>query len=210
MISDLVDRNCDGKVRIVFIGDSIVYGFGDERNKGGYVGRLDQKLRNKYLRIKKFAVSGITTQLLLKQIKSKMSKRKKNLYNILIEADAVIVDVGRNDYWDRKTPEYTANTIKRIMNYIRNYKDYSIPPYVTASTLIHVKKTKIQQYNFVLQLNKRIYNRKDIGCVINQHEFPQSILSADGLHPNAKGYTYIYRQLLKQLKNELVNAMLEN
>ena len=41
------DRNCDGEIRIVFTGDSLVFGIGDtaNKNKGGYVLRVGKKLK---------------------------------------------------------------------------------------------------------------------------------------------------------------------
>ena len=75
-IGPFIDYNCDTKSKIVFTGDSIVYGRGDidHHNHGGFVARLGE--RHPEASMVNIGVPGITSRRLL-------SGFKKNLRNLI-------------------------------------------------------------------------------------------------------------------------------
>ena len=114
-VGNLPDFNCDGEINIVVIGDSLVSGYGDtaNNNKGGYVLRAQSSLQQ--ATVKNFGVPGLNTvQLLLNLGKAFRGTSYLALAAALVEADLVVLDLGRNDRWFFGVP---LQTFRRITLY---------------------------------------------------------------------------------------------
>lgn len=206
--SCFVDLNKDKEIKILFIGDSFIKGVGDINNTGGYVSRLkkDFKANFKKVNVVKIARPGRTTKEVFTYIKQNIYKNK-NILSKIHDTDAIILDVGRNDYWGKQSPLYSITVLKRLVKFLKQNCGSKRKPFVTASTLIHVANSKPAQLNFVKQFNYELLKNPLITGEILQHTFPTTILGDDGLHPTPLGYTYIYKQVKEQMFTSLYNIM---
>ena len=95
------DWNCDQQFKITFTGDSIVQGVGDERNvnNGGYVLRLRRRLGQNVVG---FGIPGIHTDGLLRALQREFESGNRDVIRKFKNADVIVIDVGRNDYWDEE------------------------------------------------------------------------------------------------------------
>ncbi len=203
------DFNCDQKLNIVFIGDSVVYGVGDSVNKGsgGYVLRIQKKypnFTNKQVRVTALGFPGVTSQGLLSKIKKIYKNRNKSgvkkSFNRMNEADIIVIDVGRNDFWNKDPVIYTFNNIKRLVEFLD-----SILPKLNAKSLVFINTSTLIptsrdfQVPFITKLNtllsKYPYTR------IKQ-KLDVRLLNSDGLHPSSKGYISIANTVFSQLTNQ--------
>lgn len=190
-IGNFIDYNCDGKISIVGLGDSFVKGRGDlelKRNPG-YMGRLALRFTNAHFT--KLAFPGITTHDLLAKTKEEFERRpKKKFAKTIGTADILIIDVGRNDFFDDDAPEFTVATLKRLNAYIQ------------AKTKLIYKSTPLLAIAFLAPTPRRfqqpvvdtinaqllefrsesfpVYLRFDLLDVLN--------ISVDGIHPAAPGH----------------------
>jgi lysophospholipase L1-like esterase len=191
LVDSLVDYNCDGKHVISVVGDSIVFGTGDDLNgdRGGYPLRL-QRIFPKS-EVNSFGYRGITTGQLISYYKRLFAKRGQNAeVRSLGESDVVIVDVGRNDYFNRNSSTLTATTIKRLILTLSTElgKRYGSPP-LFASTVLPLTRREIdlgfiQQVNMVLL---RIRGR-EFPAFLRFDTLSPQLLGVDGLHPTSSGY----------------------
>lgn len=209
IVPRFVDYNCNQEIKIVFIGDSFVRGIGDTNNKGGYVLKLKEDFNDRGVVVTKVGFAGITTQQLLRKFKDTLSK-KGEIYKKVVDADVIIMDIGRNDFWDKRKPLYSITTLKRLIKFLEeNLTENETSPFITSSTLMHVINKKVKQLSFIKQFNALLLAQPDMSSrIIRQHSFHTAILSPDGLHPSAYGYTYIYKKLKKQIRKALYTHLL--
>lgn len=201
----MIDFNCNGKLKIAITGDSIVSGVGDEvytEKKSGYVLRLGQLLRAK---VTNLGIAGITSGGLLRAFMRNIDKERTS--RLLRDADIIIIDVGRNDYWlEDSSPEEVARNIERTIAFLRKKlktRDLGVRPFFMVSTLIPTERSF--QQPFVDQVNSalRRFNSRELPLhIFFDTNFSTSILSEDGLHPNAEGYDTIAIFLKRFLKND--------
>lgn len=204
-----IDYNCDQKLEITFVGDSIVYGRGDfdNGNKGGYVIRLQDKFKkyNKklHVRFNSIGYPGVTSSGLRAKLMKIYKQRRgstKAAFNKLAMSDIIIFDVGRNDYWDHNPVEYTVNNIRRSIEYL-----YSILPHLNGSPLVIISSSVLipvgreYQVPFVTELNKKLRGLKYTRF---SHKFDVNLLTGDRLHPSSKGYTVLANSFYSQLINK--------
>ncbi|MGI6681007.1 MAG: SGNH/GDSL hydrolase family protein [Bdellovibrionota bacterium] len=207
-----VDRNKDKKIRILFIGDSFVRGVGDVNNKGGYTTKLNNDFRantKRKVRITKIARPGATVAQILSHIKQNIYKNPTMLRKIY-NADAIILDMGRNDFWDRRNRNNvrrSITTLRRLIKFLRTESGAKVKPFITVSTLAHVSTKKPKQLNFIKSFNTELLKYPKISGIILQHQLPTTILSEDGLHPSPLGHNYIYSQVRTQMLTTLYNKM---
>lgn len=204
----LIDVNCDGKLKISFFGDSVVRGTGDEvfDGLGGYPKRMNNFIPN--IKAINLGVPGITTEQLLHRIKrNEISslfplKKAKN-------SDIVIIDVGRNDFWTRTIyPEGTWRNIRRIVTEVRLRlaNEYGIQPHVFVARMFPVdpefEPKRIIQKPFLDALNRLLRTRAGhrVPGYINFEQLQDIDLNIDGLHPTSLGY----KMMAEFLSNFLV------
>lgn len=216
-IAGYIDWNCDGKLKITALGDSIVSGRGDTDNgeRGGYVLRLRKTLERKKLPAEVVArgYPGKGTARLISLMRQEQLKRGvQRLERALRGADLVIVDIGRNDWWLEMSPGQTARNIKRIATLAgRMGAAGGVAPLVVIAKLIPNERlewrNKVTQQKFVLLVNEAL-------MLLNQERYPVAVpfdqlppygylqdpprLDA-GVHPTSRGYDILGEILIKFL-----------
>ena len=205
-IRGIADLNCDGKLQITFVGDSIVTGFGDTENKnrGGYVLRLQQKFPD--VTFKSVAANGLKTGGLIELLTRAFDSTEApvTLAN-LKESDVVILDMGRND---RLVPKPVRDTYKALQlagsKIRRGVKRFSgFEPLVVTSVMMIPGRPYIAP--FVRKLNAIILesNSPDHPSDLRFDRVKSSFLSNDKLHPSSKGYEALSKVAEKYLLTEL-------
>lgn len=191
LVNKLIDFNCDGEHRVSVIGDSIVFGTGDERNQGqgGYVLRLQSAFPDST--VNGFGYPGITTNRLLAYYKNLFAKEPcgKEITQ-LGKSDIIIIDIGRNDYFNRNSSTLTANTIKRLTLYLSTEleKRYGTAP-LFVSTILPLTRREID-LGFIKQVNMVLLRirGKSFPAFLKFDTLSPALLGTDGLHPTSAGY----------------------
>ena len=206
-IDGVPDHNCDGKVEIVVMGDSLAYGFGDtqNRNKGGYVLRAARTLRN--VTFINFAKRGAFTKDVLSILSNAFTKHTlPEVESALANADYVIIDVGRNDRWLFKPVIASYRNVKRAVSMIeRGAIDLEkIPPVIIPAVLMLPNRGA--QAPWVVEFNGyvRLGNRRSHIPDLRFDLVSKYLLSEDQIHPTSKGYAALSRvfvNFLKKLKS---------
>lgn len=205
-IDGLIDYNCDQKLKIVAVGDSVVAGIGDSRNgyKGGYVKRLKRDFPR--ADVAGMGFPGYSSGHLLQDFTAALNepgtgKTKKTLEN----ADLIIIDVGRNDYWDEKDAGLTVRNIVRLVKLFKEKLGTKLdtPPWVTIAYMLPTKRSF--QWTFLIQINYYLshLNPANFKVELNFNKIPVSALSWDGIHPSSKGYAEMEAMIRKYLKGQL-------
>lgn len=203
-IGEFLDFNCDHHLRLAIIGDSIVYGRGDDLNgdQGGYALRIDQAVE--HLEVFPLGYPGITTDILLRRLKQDLPFGSRSAIRSATKRnDLIVVDVGRNDFWAGNPPELTARNIKRIVVYLREtLSRKGVTPLVVAATLIPNLRTNVinemTQHYFVEMVNNVLLqmNSADFPVLLRFDRMPESYLQRGlrydaGLHPTSGGYNFL-------------------
>jgi lysophospholipase L1-like esterase len=190
-VAGLPDANCDGKAVVAVLGDSLVAGIGDWRHggKGGYVLRAAQKFPEAIFL--NFGEGGATATNIIFDIERAFEGRgHATLRAGIIEADLIVLDVGRNDQWTAKTPLATRRNLKRIQTLIQsNVKRVTghTPLVVTAVLMI---PKRVRQAPWIGELNGllRASNSTKAPTDLRFDVIPKRFLSADRIHPTSTGY----------------------
>lgn len=197
LIDGLIDYNCNQAGKISITGDSFVKGVGDSKSKGGYVGRVEDNFAN--FRFTETGVNGVTTARLLSNFK-RFLPRHKTTYNRSINSDIMIIDVGRNDYWQKVQPSMVVRNIKRLVKFLKsNLVDdrADAAPKIFVSALLPTKRSF--QAPFIREVNRLLLKQKGakLPVYLRFDKLSQNIVGEDGLHPTARGYTKIASFLTK-------------
>ena len=191
LIDGLVDYNCDGKHQISVTGDSIVFGTGDtlNDNQGGYVLRLKRTFKSS--KVFNFGYPGITTNHLLSYYKTLFVKTpKSDQITQLGQSDIVIIDVGRNDYFNRNSSTLTATTIKRLTVFLSTelQKKFGTSP-LFVTTILPLTRRELD-LGFIKQVNMVLLKIRgqSFPAYLRFDKLSPTLLSADGLHPTSAGY----------------------
>jgi len=205
-IREIADLNCDGKLQITFVGDSIVTGFGDteNRNRGGYVLRLQQKFAD--VIIKSVAVNGLKTGGLIELLTNALEKNLSPMnQTILMESDVVILDMGRNDRLVPKPVKDTYKALQLAGNKIRKNvrKLAGFEPLIVTSVMMIPGRPYIAP--FVRKLNSIILggNSPERPADLRFDKVSGAFLSKDKLHPSSKGYEALSKVAEQYLLTEL-------
>jgi len=196
LVDSLVDYNCDGKHQISVTGDSIVFGTGDERNdnRGGYVLRLRGAFPSS--QVSGFGYPGITTAQLFSYYRRLFTRDPQNAeIQRLGASDLVIIDVGRNDYFNRNSSTLTATTIKRLTGFLSSELEKrfgSAPLFVT--TVLPLSRREID-LGFIKQINMVLLKLRgrELPAFLRFDTLSPTLLSSDGLHPTSAGYDVLGR-----------------
>lgn len=209
-INGFVDYNCDGKIRIAFTGDSIVWGVGDNSaSEYGYVGRIQARFPS--IQVENLGIPGISSDRLLRAF-------KKNLRAALAgetiikttDLDALIVAVGVNDYWRKRPAAESALNISRIVRFLRAElgKDGKIPPLISVSEVLPTNRAFQEPFVVALNLEVKRLFPKVVPYLFTHQKFPRRLLTPDGLHPSAEGYSYLAREFMRNLRGSMAKLAL--
>jgi lysophospholipase L1-like esterase len=206
LIGGFVDYNCDQVLKVAITGDSIVYGIGDdslEDDGGGYVTRLKEYYPS--MTIENLGVPGATSLQLFRAFKTNLTKEPPGVTRLKsMDADIYIIDVGRNDYWNRQSPELTVRNIRRLVRYLKEtltLQDGTSPLFVVSRL---IPTSRAFQKPFVDGINKALVKQAStqLPAYLRFDTFNAKLLTSDGLHPSAEGYD----ALAKILKNHLIKS----
>lgn len=195
-IDGMIDFNCDGRLKIAITGDSVVKGDGDSpaRPPGGYVTRLAERFpKASFVNL---GIDGVTSFGLLRNFTQILGKGgTASLKRLVKEADLIIIDVGRNDYFQKHPASYTINNIERLVKLFRRKlaDPAGSAPFVAISTLIPT--TRSFQQPFVAEVNRFLITSRspNLPVYIRLDGLPLSDINFDGIHPNSLGYDEIAR-----------------
>lgn len=205
----LIDWNCDGQIKVVVVGDSIVYGRGDldNNNRGGWVKRLGPALRLPAAR--NLGVPGITSSRLYSRLARKLRNPNDPLRVQAIDADVFIVAVGTNDFFDHGDPSLTAREIKRIVSLARKRlgSNGHVTPYVLVAKL--TPTTRGFQRSFIENVNRLLarYRSEALPSHLRFDLMSEDFVSFDGIHPISSGYEQLSTIAAQYLKREGTSAM---
>ena len=158
-----------------------------------------------FSRTANIGVSGITSERLLREFKRHLSKKKVGeTKRKFAEADLVIIDVSRNDYWKNIRPTQTVNNIRRLVKYLSKQTSLNskVPPLVVVTT--PAPTTRGFQRPFIQEVTRLLLK-------LNSSKFPVHIrfdrlstkyISEDGLHPTKQGYKKMGKMVLKYLNGK--------
>ena len=177
-IDGLRDVNCDGKLTIVAFGDSITEGAGDEYQAGGYPTRLQGYFPN--TEVINMGVGGETTDLGIIRAQS-----------ALPAADYVIVLEGINDRWANPSVKRTCNNLYGILDIAASRG--AVP--LLGKVLRPGWYQRAKLIKWADSINARIKRQIDI-------PFSNIHISKDGLHPDARGYEAMAKQVAKVLRRQ--------
>lgn len=203
-VGRLPDFNCDGNSVVVVIGDSLVYGVGDSinNNRGGYILRAQERLP-----LVEFVNQGVpglrTLQMITRIRKAFANGSQSKLASSLLEADLIILDVGRNDRWLFGLPEAALRNIKRARQMITSEvtkRGYPAPLVVTA---VLMYPNRGSQGPWVKELNELIIKSANdqYPADLRFDQVSKRLLSPDNVHPTSKGYTAMAEVFFKYLLN---------
>jgi lysophospholipase L1-like esterase len=191
LVSGLPDANCDGKIVVTVLGDSLVAGIGDveHSNKGGYVLRAAEHFPD--ATFYNLGEGGATATDLIFDLERAFSGRgHRRLLNAVTTADLIVVDVGRNDQWRFKTPLATRRNLQRVHDIIQNnLKRLTGHNTLVVTARLMIPK-RLRQAPWIGELNGllRSSNRKNAPTDLRFDTVPKRYLSEDRIHPTSQGY----------------------
>ncbi len=205
LVGGLVDFNCDGEHKISVVGDSFVFGTGDEQNggQGGYVLRVGRTLPS--TAVNNYGLPGITTAQLLSHHKQLFARDPRSSeIKQLGTSDIVIIDVGRNDYFNRNSSTLTATTIKRLTLFlsVELEKRFGTSP-LFITTVLPLTRREID-LGFIEQVNTVLLKLRgrDLPAFLRFDKLSPLLLGPDGLHPTSAGYDVLANIAIKYIKSD--------
>jgi lysophospholipase L1-like esterase len=192
LIEGLIDFNCDGRHTITGTGDSIVAGVGDELHggRGGYMERLESLFPSSEIR--NLGYPGITTPQLLRFYKRLFKSRPESAEALAVgTADILIIDVGRNDYFNRNSSTLTVTTIRRLVSFLatETKKRFGLSPLIVTTIL--TPSTREFDKGFIEQVNMvalKTRSKRYLPAYLRFDLMSPTLLSEDGLHPSSAGF----------------------
>jgi lysophospholipase L1-like esterase len=210
-VDKIPDYNCDGKMEIVCLGDSLVSGMGDSVNgdQGGYPLRVAKTL--KHSNVVNLGDPGLrTVELLLRLSRLSRSEADPVLKESLLNADVVVLDLGRNDRWFFGPALAAYRNLKRIAQFIKQYatKHAGAPPLVV--TAVMMLPNRGSQGPWVKELNGYILAGHKLSAPsdLRFDLVSKRLLTQDGIHPTSLGYDALAKTLLSYLTRTLPPRMI--
>ena len=189
-IDELVDFNCDQRIKMTFTGDSIVSGVGDAILHGGYPVRLRHRYANSTFN--NLGNPGVRSGALLRQfVRATRDPNPSRTKTRLLNSDLILLDVGRNDFFEKNPAEFTVRNIQRLVSLLRNYvREVSdgVEPQIFVATLLPTARSF--QQPFIDAVNKTLLkaSSSNFRVEVRFDKVPVRLLNSDGLHPKAAGY----------------------
>jgi lysophospholipase L1-like esterase len=197
-----LDRNNDGQVTGVVIGDSFVAGVGDSARGGGYVKRAGRLLRN--VKLLKVGYKGIDSFELYENLESDL-KSRGSLSLILEKADFIILDVGRNDRWLFGEPLATYESIDSIRKLLRGRLSSVTGVAPVVVTAILMLPNRGSQGPWVLALNDILLEKSTrlYPADLRFDLVSKRLIGSDQLHPSPAGHIELANVLATYIKRKL-------
>jgi lysophospholipase L1-like esterase len=204
-VGGLPDVNCDGAATVVVVGDSLVSGIGDTKNegKGGYVLRAQSAFP--VATFFRRGTPGLRTVPLLQKLKKAFqTPTQSDFAQELLNADLVVLDVGRNDRWLMGLPSATFRNLKKARDFIEQstLEQSGKSPLVALAVLMLPNRGS--QGPWVKELDEIILSShtKTHPADLRFDQVSKRLLSPDSIHPTSKGYTALAKVFISYLKNE--------
>jgi lysophospholipase L1-like esterase len=205
-ISGIPDYNCDGKIRISVIGDSFVFGFGDTKNKnsGGYITRARKELP--LITIDNLGVLGLRVDGAKTMLKKAFQLgTNEKVREALVEADVVILDLGRNDRWLFGEPVDTYKGLQEVAKTIRTEVRAltKLEPLVVMAVLMLPNRGS--QGPWVKALNTLISKGHSSSkpADLRFDLVSKRLIGSDQIHPTSKGYSALSAAFVRYIKGTL-------
>lgn len=204
-VGGLPDINCDGSARVVVVGDSVVYGTGDVRNngRGGYVLRIAKKFPGASFDNR--GTPGEEARRVLGVVQDAFTGLGDTTFaTSLTEADIVIIDIGRNDWWKFLPAKATLRNLKRLRALIQNEVNTVTghKPLVIMAQIMGANRTG--QGTWVAELNQYIAASNKLGTPADlKFSSVSKRLLIDRVHPSSLGYDAIAKILYSYLTQTL-------
>lgn len=217
-INGLIDYNCDQKIRIGVLGDSFVFGTGDKRtgSKGGYVGRLAKLPQFKNAEIIGMGLPGYSSFEILIEIRRSLGLSKPNrLKRSLTDLDILIVDLGRNDFFQNISPTATVNNIRSLVTSINQRVGHGakLPPLFAVAKLPSTSPSRRPlQRAFISKIDALLAKKSSnsFPVSLNFAGMAPRLLSTDGLHPNPSGYAFLTQVASRYLLGDAQQSQTAN
>lgn len=209
-IEKVPDYNCDGKVVVVFFGDSVTTGYGDEEignKEGGYIARAEKILPQ--VEFINLAEQGERSPYLMEKLTTAFSPRPSGLYakiyQSLLIADYVVLDVGRNDHWYRNAPAWTIANLRYSASMITAgvKKAKKQPPLIVTPNF--TVPDRDSQREWVRSLNRLLLraNADTAPTDLRLDQLELTLLRYDKIHPTSPGYAKLASILTRYLTSTL-------
>lgn len=123
----------------------------------------------------------------------------------LIDSDVLIVDIGRNDFYEYNNPPLTVRNIKRIVKYLRTALatlGTGVAPVIAVSTLLPTKR--LNQRFFITYTSDLLIEQKSSSfpVLVRLEQLKKKFVSSDGLHPTSAGYAKISAVIQRYLETK--------
>lgn len=214
----ITNKENDVPMRIVGLGDSLTAGIGDEKDEGGYIGKLTKKLSSKEcpVTLENYSVEGNKTTDLLQNIS------KDNVAEAIKEAHIIMFTIGANDLVTIARKERMQFTEKTLKKAEQQYAEQ------IEKILLNLKELNEEAHIYVIgfynPISSAVINNKQIDLLITkwnnmskqhtnklEHTFfvriddlfserMEDYLAEDHFHPNHLGYKKIAERLMKTIQ----------
>jgi lysophospholipase L1-like esterase len=119
------------------------------------------------------------------------------------EADVIILDIGRNDFWSSIDSGLTVRNIGRIAELLYDFASSpnGCRPAVGVATML--PSSRIGERGFVADITRKLLVQKRLGRIpayIYFDTIGTELLSPDGLHPSSAGYDAMAIKVLRFIK----------
>ncbi|TCT25046.1 lysophospholipase L1-like esterase [Melghiribacillus thermohalophilus] len=201
-------------IHIVAIGDSLTQGVGDQSEQGGYVGIVQQHLKQRG-HIQAFGKRGLRTDQLIKRLE------EQEIAAAIKQADIVILTIGANDVMQVVKNHFTELTYEKFVEEQLPYQERLRKIFERIRTLNGDAKIYLlgmfnpfeQYFGDIQELDRIVDDWNRIGRNTVQ-QFPPAVFiptkdlfsnrdhnlfHSDHFHPNTKGYELIARRILYYL-----------
>ena len=204
---------------VIALGDSITYGYGDEKGEEGYIEGLEQKGNkkekgNKGIHILNYGVVGQESEGVLKQLE------EPAIHSRLENADDFIVFIGTNDLINsnggnladidgRKIEKEKPRFIRNLKSIIQTIEKENSEAEIFVIGLYNPYQGREEVEQHIGSWNESIRNLaledKRIQYVHTDDVFentPKKEVFADDLHPNDKGYQMLSERVYESIMED--------
>lgn len=201
-VAGIPDVNCDGDARVAVVGDSVVFGIGDtvNGNRGGYVRRMARKFPGVWF--DNLGRPGEEAKRLITVIEDAFAGTGDTEFaSALTRADIVILDIGRNDWWNFGPAIATWRNLKRVRELIQLKVEgvTGHKPFVVTAQLMGANRTG--QGAWVAELVRIIAaNNKSAAPTDLRFNSVSKKFLGDRVHPTSLGYDALAKVLALYLK----------